>query len=110
MARPVRKLRALRRLGCGDPRTDRTSANVIALHQPSWWTLRMQLREALAILAGVAVARPLAVRAQQKKVSVVGFLDSGTPNPSGVMSGMFGQGLRETGYVEGQNLAIEWRG
>jgi putative tryptophan/tyrosine transport system substrate-binding protein len=70
----------------------------------------MQRREALAILAGVAVAWPEALRAQQKRVSVVGFLDSGTPNPNGEFSEVFRQGLRETGYVERQNLAIEWRG
>jgi len=68
----------------------------------------MQRREALAILAGAAVSRPLAARAQQKVMPVIGVLNTGSPGSS---SGPFAfrQGLSEAGYVEGQNLAIEYR-
>jgi putative ABC transport system substrate-binding protein len=67
----------------------------------------MQRRDALAILAGVAVAWPLTVRAQQKAMAVVGFLVAGSPPPSELAA--FHQGLGETGYVEGQNLGMEYR-
>ena len=66
----------------------------------------MQRREALAIFAGAAMAVPLATLAQQKRVSVIGYLGTGTPDDN---SAPFHEGLRETGYVEGQNLAIERR-
>ena len=67
-------------------------------------------RRELLLLAGAATA-PRLLRAQQKAMQVIGFLNGGTP-PSGragpVLAGFY-QGLSETGYVEGRNLAIEYR-
>src|SRR5437879_3509354 len=69
----------------------------------------MKRRDLMLLLGGaMAAAGPL--RAQQKLVSVIGYLDTGTPDSGGGLSGPFREGLRETGYVEGQNLAIERRG
>jgi putative tryptophan/tyrosine transport system substrate-binding protein len=71
----------------------------------------MKRREFIAGLGG-AVACPLAVRAQQQKLRVIGFLHS-APAPRGgrpaPVLDAFRRGIREAGYVEGQNLAIEYR-
>jgi putative ABC transport system substrate-binding protein len=65
-------------------------------------------RELMALLAG-AMACPLRARAQQK-FPVIGFLSNASPVPAAPSLAAFRQGLGETGYVEGQNLAIEYRG
>jgi len=70
----------------------------------------MQRREALAILAGAVVALPLAARAQQKPMPVIGFLLTTSPASAAPFMPAFHQGLKEFGYVEGQNVAIEFRG
>jgi putative ABC transport system substrate-binding protein len=57
----------------------------------------------------VAAAWPLAVRAQQPAIPVVGFLHAGSPEPNVNFVVAFRTGLGKTGYVEGQNLAIEFR-
>ena len=62
-------------------------------------------RDLIALIGSVAVAAPLAARAQQKPMAVIGFLSSASPVPPPA----FRQGLGETGYVEGQNVAIESR-
>jgi putative ABC transport system substrate-binding protein len=69
----------------------------------------MRRREFIAFLAGAATSRSLTVGAQQSKVPVVGFL-SGT-SAAGIPFAVsaFRQSLREAGYVEGQNVAIEYR-
>jgi len=63
----------------------------------------------LTSLAG-AFAGPLAARAQQKAMPVIGVLHTGSPGPSSApLMAVFRQGLSEAGYVEGQNLVIEFR-
>ena len=60
-------------------------------------------------LAGGAVAWPLAARAQQVTVPVIGFMGIDTPDVYADRLGAFRQGLEETGFVEGQNVAVEYR-
>jgi ABC-type uncharacterized transport system substrate-binding protein len=61
------------------------------------------------LLLGGAMTAALPLYAQQKAMPVIGFLGSGPPAPSAPFTAAFLQGLSETGYVEGQNLAIEYR-
>jgi putative ABC transport system substrate-binding protein len=69
----------------------------------------MRRREFITVLLGTAVSWPLAVRAQQPNMPLVGFLNVGAPDGYRPMAAAFRQGLQETGYVEGQNVAIEYR-
>src|SRR5690242_11047641 len=69
----------------------------------------MQRRDALAILMGATVAWPLAVRAQQKQMPVVGYLNPASPAIGTPFAAAFRRGLSDAGYAEGQNLAVENR-
>jgi putative tryptophan/tyrosine transport system substrate-binding protein len=70
----------------------------------------MRRREFVTLLGGVVASWPRTARAQQPAVPVVGFLNSGSANAFQPLVAAFRQGLSEfSGYVEGQNLAIEYR-
>jgi putative ABC transport system substrate-binding protein len=69
----------------------------------------MRRREFIVLLGAAAVSWPLAVRAQQPAMPVIGLLGSGSPVSDPLRVAAFLQGLNETGYVEDRNVAIEYR-
>jgi putative ABC transport system substrate-binding protein len=69
----------------------------------------MSRRREFLIGLGAATLWPLAARAQQKRVPVIGYLGSGSPDLRLPSTAGFRQGLNETGYVEGQNITVVYR-
>jgi len=69
----------------------------------------LQRRDFIKVIAGLAAGWPLAVRAQQQAMPVIGYLSARSPDDAAHLVVAFRKGLAESGFVEGQNLTIEYR-
>src|SRR5438876_11561649 len=69
----------------------------------------MHRREFITLIGGAVIEWPLAARAQQSQLPVVGYLSSRSAGESETVVSAFRQGLSESGYIVGQNVAVEYR-
>ncbi len=69
----------------------------------------MRRREFITLVGSAVVSWPPAARAQQLAIPAIGFLSSRTPKQAEYLVAAFRDGLKEVGYIEGQNVAIEYR-
>ena len=69
----------------------------------------MRRRDFITLLSGAATAWPLVARGQQPTIPVIGFIRNTTRDDSADLLKAMHQGLRQTGYVEGRNVAVEYR-
>jgi ABC-type uncharacterized transport system substrate-binding protein len=99
----VINLKAAKALGIDNP------AHAAGARRRGDRMMDMRRRDFIAGLAGAAAALPLAARAQQPAMPLVGVLDSGSADKNEQYLAPFWQGLSEAGYVEGQNVAAEYR-
>jgi putative ABC transport system substrate-binding protein len=90
----------------GTASAEEISAQIDVLSARSGW---MRRRELFFLLGGAAMVWPLALAAQQKTMNVIGYLGNMPPGPVDPPMVAFRQALIGTGYVEGKNVAIEYR-